>query len=78
MNIADYSEEELMDIALEAGAEDFTSDDDFYQISCAPTDFDKVRSSLTDHNIKIVSGEFSMIPKNTVSVTDKEVAQKIR
>lgn len=73
----DAAEDELMDIALEAGADDFTSDEDFYQIVCPPQDFDKVRTGLTDKGVKVESGELSMIPKNTVKVDDVETARKI-
>jgi YebC/PmpR family DNA-binding regulatory protein len=71
------SEEELLDIALEAGAEDLTSDEDFFQITCAPQDFDKVRTGLTEKKVKIESGELSMVPKNTVKVGNLETAKKI-
>lgn len=73
----DSTEDQLMDIALEAGAEDLTSDEDFYQITCAPQDFDKVRSGLTEKGVKIESGELSMVPKNTVKVEDAESARKV-
>ena len=74
---ADAVEDELMDIALEAGAEDLTSDEDFYQITCAPQDFDTVRTGLTEKNVKIESGELSMIPKNSVKVEDAGTARKV-
>ena len=44
----DANEEELLNVALEAGAEDLTSDEDFFQIVCAPQDFDKVRTALME------------------------------
>lgn len=70
-------EEELMGIAIEAGAEDFTQEDEFFQITCQPQDFDKVRTALSEKNVKLESGELSMIPKNTVKVEDLETAKKI-
>lgn len=70
-------EDELLDIALEAGAEDITSDEDFYQIVCAPQDFDKVRSGLTKKKVPVESGELSMVPKNTIKVEDIDTAKKI-
>jgi YebC/PmpR family DNA-binding regulatory protein len=73
----DAKEDELLDIALEAGAEDLTSDEDFFQIVCAPHDFDKVRSGLKAKKVNIESGELSMVPKNTVRVEDIETAKKI-
>ncbi len=70
-------EEDLMAIAIDAGADDFTSDEDFFQITCQPQDFDKVRTGLLANSVKIESGELSMIPRNTVKVEDSETARKI-
>ena len=72
----DASEDELLNIALEAGAEDLTFDEDFFQIICAPQNFDKVRSGLTEKSVKVESGELSMVPKNEIKVEDKETARK--
>lgn len=74
---SDADEESLMSIALESGADDFTSDEDFYQITCALQDFDKVRSELTKKKVKVESGELSKVPKNTIKIGDIEVARKV-
>ncbi len=74
---ADADEDELLTIALDAGAEDLTSDEDFFQIICAPQDFDKVRSGLAGKNVKVESGELSMVPKNEIKVEDPETAKKV-
>jgi len=55
----DAEEEELLMIALDAGAEDMTSDESFYEITCPMQDFDKVRSALASNNIKIESIEWT-------------------
>ncbi len=73
----DAEEDELLTIALDAGAEDLTSDEDFYQIVCAPQDFDKVRSGLVGKKVKIESGELSMVPNNTIKVEDVDMARKV-
>jgi transcriptional/translational regulatory protein YebC/TACO1 len=73
----DANEDELLTIALDAGAEDLTSDEDFFQIICAPQDFDKVRSGLSEKNVKIESGELNMVPKNEIKVDDVETARKV-
>ena len=73
----DAGEDELLTIALDAGAEDLTSDEDFFQIICAPQDFDKVRSGLAEKNVKVESGELSMVPKNEIKVEDPETARKV-
>jgi YebC/PmpR family DNA-binding regulatory protein len=74
---SDASEDELLNVALEAGAEDLTFDEDFFQIICAPQDFDKVRSGLKEKNVKVESGELSMVPKNEIKVEDIETARKV-
>ena len=77
VKVSDAKEDELLDIALEAGAEDLTSDEDFFQVTCAPQEFDKVRTGLTEKGVRIDSGELSMVPKNTVKVDDVDTAKKI-
>lgn len=77
VNKKNADEEELLNAALEAGAEDLTSDEDFFQITCKMQNFDKVRTGLTDKNVKIESGELSMIPNNTIKVEDIETAKKV-
>ncbi len=74
---SDAKEEELMDIALDSGAEDLTSDEDFFQITCPMQDFDSVRSALLAKNVKITSGELSTVPKNSIKIDDADVARKI-
>jgi YebC/PmpR family DNA-binding regulatory protein len=73
----DADEDELLGIALDSGAEDLTSDEMFFQIVCAPQDFDKVRSGLAGKKVKIASSELSMTPKNEVKVEDVETARKV-
>jgi YebC/PmpR family DNA-binding regulatory protein len=74
---SDADEDSLLNVALDSGAEDLTSDDDYFQITCAPQDFDKVRTGLADKKVKVESSELSMVPKNTVKVGDADSARKI-
>lgn len=74
---AEAEEDALMEIVIEAGAEDLTSDEEFFQITCAPQDFDKVRTVLNEKGVKLESGQLSMIPKNTVKVDDLDTAKKV-
>lgn len=73
----DLAEEQLLDIVLEAGAEDMRSEGDFYEVVCAIQDFDKVRTAISSKKINIESGELSMVPKNTIKIDDISVARKI-
>lgn len=73
------AEDEVMEIALEAGAEDMETNDDTYVITTAPEDYDAVEQALADHNINVAMSELSLIPDNTIAVTgeDAEKVQKM-
>ncbi len=72
----DMDADDLMMMALEAGAEDFSEEDDSYEIITAPDDFSAVRESLENDGIKMVSAELTMIPQNYVDLTDPEAVKK--
>ena len=71
-------EDEMMMIALDAGAEDVKVDDDVYEILTAPNDFSTVRENLEKQGITFLSAEIAKIPQNTVEVTDPDTVLKIR
>jgi len=66
---ANTKEEELMTIALDAGAEDFKSEGDNYEVTTSVQDFDKVKQALSAKGIKFQDAELTMIPSSTVKVT---------
>ena len=70
-------EEELMDKALEAGAEDVIEEDNVYQVITAPEDFETVREALEADGIKFVEAAVTMIPQNVVEITDEKPARQI-
>ena len=71
------SEEEMMDMALEVGAEDVVEEESEFQVYTSPEDFETVRSALEERGIKFLDAQVSMIPKNTVEVTDEKVARSL-
>lgn len=72
-------EEELMNIALEAGAEDFKSDDgDVYEIITAPEDFENVRKALEDKKIEMEQAEITMLADNNVEVGEDKAEQVLK
>lgn len=71
------SEEELMDYALEAGAEDITEEESEFQIFTAPEDLDDVRDALEESGVTFIDASVSMIPKNTVEVTEENVGRAL-
>ncbi len=70
----DLSEEELMDIAIEAGADDVLEDDEVFQILTAPEDFNQVVENLERKGLQPREATLSMEPKNTVAVTEERPA----
>lgn len=69
-----YDEEELMDIALEAGAEDVVEEFATYQILTHPDEFSDVRDALEENEVDFFEASVSMIPANTVEVTEEKQA----
>jgi YebC/PmpR family DNA-binding regulatory protein len=72
-------EDELLLLALDAGAEDVRAEENAVEIVAAPDDFEKVREILVSAGLQFAVAEVTMIPQNTIPVTDKEqVAQVIK
>ena len=72
-------EDALMEIAMDAGAEDFNADDDMFEITAAPEDFNAIESALADKNIETASAEITQVPDTTVNLAgaDAEKMQKL-
>jgi len=68
-------EDELMNIVLEAGAEDMKHEDEVYEIYTAIADLENVKQALTDKGIKWIDAELTMIPSSTIKVTGHEAKQ---
>ena len=71
-------EDEMMMIALDAGAEDVKVEEDVYEILTAPNDFSTVRENLEKQGLTFLSAEVQKIPQNTVEVTDPDTILKIQ
>ena len=71
-------EDEMMMIALDAGAEDVKVEEDVFEILTAPNDFSTVRENLEKQGYTFLSAEVQKIPQNTVAVTDPDTIQKIQ
>lgn len=67
----DMDADDLMMMALDAGAEDFAEEEDCYEITTAPADFDAVHKALEEQGIVMASAEVSMIPQTYVTLTDE-------
>ncbi len=73
---AKYDEEAMMEVALEAGADDVIDDGDTWTIHTALTDFASVRDALESAEVEMISAELAMIPQNTIML-DADTARKV-
>lgn len=73
----DLDEDELMMMALEAGAEDFASEDEVYVVTTTPEDFGAVRESLEENGVEFLEAEVKLVA-DTNSEVDMETAGKIQ
>ncbi|HEY2091652.1 MAG TPA: YebC/PmpR family DNA-binding transcriptional regulator [Thermoanaerobaculia bacterium] len=72
-------EDKLMDIALEAGADDLQSDDpETYDVYTAPENFEQVRQALEKAGITTVEAKLGMIPQNYVTLDENKSKQVMR
>ena len=68
----DIDEETLIDHAMEAGAADFTEDDDYFEISTAWEELSAVRDALEEQGYKFDKAEVDLIPTNYTALTEEE------
>ena len=73
----DMDADELMMMALDAGAEDFAEEEDSFEVITDPDDFETVRKALEDEGIAMVSAEVTMIPQTYVDLTNDEDIKNI-
>ena len=70
-------EDALMEIVLEAGAEDMKVEDEVFEITAEPEAFDDIEAALAEKGIETASAEVTMVPDNTVSLAGKD-AEKMQ
>ena len=68
----DMDADDLMMMALDAGAEDFSEEEDSYEILTSPEDFSTVREALEKENVIMADAEVTMIPQTYVTLTNEE------
>lgn len=71
-------EEALMMLALDAGAEDFKAEDDSFEITAAPEDYNAIEKMLEENGIEAAAAEISMIPDTTVKLQGKDAEKMLR
>lgn len=73
----DMDPDELMMLALDAGAEDFSEEEDSFEILTAPDDFSAVRQKLEEEGIPMASADITMIPQNYMALTDETALKQL-
>ena len=76
-NDGDVDEETLMMDALDCGAEDFSADEDVFEITTDPAAFSEVRNALEAKGYAFVEASVSMIPQNYVTLTEEKPLEQI-
>lgn len=74
----DMDADELMMLALDAGAEDFNEEEDSFEVLTAPEDFSDVRLKLEEAQIPMTDAEVTMIPQTYVELTKEEDVKNIQ
>ena len=69
--------DDLMMMALDAGAEDFSEEEDSFEILTSPDDFSTVRQALEEQGVPMASAEVTMIPQTYVALTDETALKQL-
>jgi YebC/PmpR family DNA-binding regulatory protein len=70
-------EDQIMEAAMDAGAEDLADEDDHWVVTCSPTDLVAVRAALEKADLTPSSSDLSMVPTSTIEVKDEGEAKKV-
>lgn len=71
-------EDQVMEIALEAGADDVRTEDGIHTVNCSPQAFDAVKAAFEGRNIPLASAQVAMIPSTSVKLEAKEAQQMLK
>ena len=67
----ELSEDDIMMLALDAGAEDFEAEEEIYTVTTSPEDFSKVREALENEGLSFVEASVQMVPTTYVALDEK-------
>jgi len=77
VNTGNVDEEQLLEIALSAGADDMQNTGEVFELTCEPGAYEKLKKTLKEKDIPTEVAEISMVPKNVVAINDEQTAKKI-
>jgi YebC/PmpR family DNA-binding regulatory protein len=70
-------EDQLLELALSAGADDMENTGSVYEITCDPDAYEELKKALTEREISIEVAEISMVPQNMVPINETNTAKKV-
>lgn len=74
---AAIEEDDLIEICLEAGAEDVKKEGDVFEVTCEVGDYGAVKEALAGGNVEMIAGEIAMVPNSTVAVGEDKAQQAL-
>lgn len=77
VNVSSVDEEQLLEIALGAGASDMQTMGDVFEITCEPAAYEELKKTLQDSEIATEVAEISMVPQSTIEINDEHIAGRI-
>ena len=77
VNAEAIAEDELLEIALNAGADDMQNTGEVYEITCDPAAYEKLKITLEEREIPTQVAEISMVPQSTVQISNQAMAKRI-
>jgi YebC/PmpR family DNA-binding regulatory protein len=70
-------EDQLLEWVMEAGAENYEANGDNYSVTTEPHDLGSVRDALEKQGLKVTSADLTLVPQNTIPITDENEARKV-
>lgn len=77
VNTFNTDEEQLLEIALNAGADDMQNTGEIFEITCDPNAYEELKKTLQEKEIATEVAEISMVPQNTIEINDEHKAKQI-
>lgn len=74
---SNVDEDQLMELALGAGAEDMENTGEVYEITCDPGAYEELKKALEEKEIPMEVAEISMVPQTMVAIEDESTARKV-
>ena len=72
----DFSEEKLIEIVIESGADDFTEEEDFYEVTTKSSNFNKVLDVFKHYKVNYINAELTLRAETSINL-DEEMSEKV-